>query len=102
MQLRERLNDMALQGTSWWVVARAQGELRQEVLPEPGADEVLVRMRASAISRGTESLVFHGAVPESEATRMRCPFQAGDFPWPVKYGYAAVGVVEREIGRAHV
>ena len=86
---------MALQGTSWWVVARAQGELRQEVLPEPGTDDVLVRMRASAISRGTESLVFHGAVPESEVTRMRCPFQGGEFPWPVKYGYAAVGVVER-------
>lgn len=85
---------MALQGTSWWVVARAQGELRRETLPEPGEGDVLVRTRMSAISRGTESLVFHGAVPESERARMRCPFQAGEFPWPVKYGYAAVGVVE--------
>jgi threonine dehydrogenase-like Zn-dependent dehydrogenase len=33
-------------------------------------------------------------VPESEWGRMRCPFQGGDFPFPVKYGYAAVGVVE--------
>jgi 2-desacetyl-2-hydroxyethyl bacteriochlorophyllide A dehydrogenase len=82
-------------GTAWWVVAEGAGELRRETLPEPADGQVLVRSRASAVSRGTESLVFHGRVPESERTRMRCPFQAGEFPWPVKYGYAAVGVVER-------
>jgi threonine dehydrogenase-like Zn-dependent dehydrogenase len=49
---------------------------------------------ASGISRGTESLVFQGKIPESEWARMRCPFQEGDFPFPVKYGYALVGVVE--------
>jgi threonine dehydrogenase-like Zn-dependent dehydrogenase len=49
---------------------------------------------ASGISRGTESLVFEGKVPESEWRRMRCPFQEGKFPFPVKYGYALVGVVE--------
>jgi len=81
--------------TAWWVVARGAGELREESLREPGDGEVRVRMVASAISRGTEALVFHGKVPESERARMRCPFQAGEFPWPVKYGYAAVGVVER-------
>jgi threonine dehydrogenase-like Zn-dependent dehydrogenase len=53
-----------------------------------------VRALVSAISRGTESLVFHGRIPESEWQRMRCPFQEGDFPFPVKYGYALVGVVE--------
>ena len=53
-------------------------------------------MRAlhSAISRGTEMLVFNGQVPPSEFERMRAPFQQGDFPAPVKYGYASVGVVE--------
>lgn len=53
-------------------------------------------MRAlhSGVSRGTESLVFRGEVPASEARRMRAPFQAGDFPGPVKYGYVSVGVVE--------
>ncbi|MBM3537694.1 MAG: dehydrogenase [Alphaproteobacteria bacterium] len=86
---------MAERATAWWVVAEGAGELRGEMLPEPAGGQVLVRSRASAISRGTESLVFHGNVPESERTRMRCPFQAGEFPWPVKYGYAAVGVVER-------
>jgi threonine dehydrogenase-like Zn-dependent dehydrogenase len=54
---------------------------------------VLVRTRYSALSRGTESLVFSGAVPETEHARMRAPFQAGAFPFPVKYGYAAVGTV---------
>jgi threonine dehydrogenase-like Zn-dependent dehydrogenase len=39
-------------------------------------------------------LVFRGEVPESEWRRMRCPFQEGEFPAPVKYGYSAVGVVE--------
>jgi len=54
----------------------------------------LIRTRCSAISRGTEGLVFRGEVPESEWQRMRCPFQDGEFPAPVKYGYSAVGVVE--------
>ena len=50
-----------------------------------------MRALVSGISRGTESLVFHGRVPASEWPRMRCPFQEGDFPYPVKYGYAMVG-----------
>jgi 2-desacetyl-2-hydroxyethyl bacteriochlorophyllide A dehydrogenase len=84
-----------MQGTSYWVVAPETGELRCEPLREPSDGQVLVRTRASAISCGTEALVFYGRVPPSERSRMRCPFQAGEFPWPVKYGYAAVGVVER-------
>jgi threonine dehydrogenase-like Zn-dependent dehydrogenase len=53
-----------------------------------------VRAIVSGISRGTESLVFNGRVPQSEWARMRCPFQEGEFPYPVKYGYAMVGQVE--------
>jgi len=60
----------------------------------PAADLLLVRAINSGISRGTESLVFRGLVPESEWARMRCPFQEGEFPFPVKYGYAMVGQVE--------
>jgi threonine dehydrogenase-like Zn-dependent dehydrogenase len=56
--------------------------------------ELLIRARASAISRGTETLVFRGEVPQSEWSRMRCPFQEGDFPAPVKYGYAVAGIIE--------
>lgn len=55
---------------------------------------VAVRTLYSGISRGTESLVFHGRVPPSQYDAMRCPFQEGQFPGPVKYGYMSVGVVE--------
>ncbi|MFP4263388.1 MAG: zinc-dependent alcohol dehydrogenase [Halomonas sp.] len=80
--------------TAFWTLAPGQGELRQEPLPLPGEGEVRVRALYGAVSRGTEALVFQGRVPESEWQRMRAPFQAGDFPWPVKYGYVSVGVVE--------
>ena len=63
-------------------------------LAAPGPDEVLVRTLRSAVSRGTESLVFDGRVPPSQYDAMRAPFQDGDFPGPVKYGYLNVGVVE--------
>ncbi|KPQ21418.1 zinc-dependent alcohol dehydrogenase [Halomonas sp. HL-93] len=79
--------------TAFWVTYPGCGELRQEALPAAGEDDVLVRTLYSGISRGTESLVFHARVPESEFTRMRAPFQSGDFPTPVKYGYANVGYV---------
>lgn len=55
----------------------------------------MVRTLYSALSRGTETLVFRGEVPPSEYSSMRAPFQAGDFPAPVKYGYISVGRVER-------
>jgi threonine dehydrogenase-like Zn-dependent dehydrogenase len=79
---------------AFWVTAPGQGEIRDEILRPPMAGEVLIRTEFSGISRGTESLVFNGRVPSSEYTRMRAPFQAGEFPAPVKYGYCNVGVVE--------
>ncbi|WP_019625453.1 zinc-binding alcohol dehydrogenase [Thioalkalivibrio sp. ALJT] len=79
---------------AFWVMAPGVGELRPHPLPEPGAGEVRVRTRFSAISRGTESLVFHGRVPASQYQAMRAPFQEGVFPGPVKYGYISVGVIE--------
>ncbi len=80
---------------AFWITAAGRGEIRDENLAAPGSDEVLVRTCYSAISRGTETLVFSGAVPPSEFQRMRAPFQVGDFPAPVKYGYINVGVVEQ-------
>jgi 2-desacetyl-2-hydroxyethyl bacteriochlorophyllide A dehydrogenase len=73
-----------------WTIAPGQAELRSETLPERGADQVLLHMLASGISRGTERLVLAGKVPENQHGVMRCPLQAGDFPFPVKYGYSAV------------
>jgi threonine dehydrogenase-like Zn-dependent dehydrogenase len=79
---------------AFWIGSPGRGEIRTERLNSPGPDEVVVRTLYSGISRGTESLVFRGEVPASEWQRMRAPFQDGDFPGPVKYGYANVGVVE--------
>ncbi|MCV0425736.1 MAG: zinc-binding alcohol dehydrogenase [Roseibium sp.] len=65
----------------------------------PEAGDVRIETLFSGISRGTEGLIFRGEVPESEWLRMRAPFQEGDFPFPVKYGYSNVGrVVEGDPG----
>ncbi|MGI9128107.1 MAG: zinc-dependent alcohol dehydrogenase [Roseomonas sp.] len=76
-----------------WTIAPNLAELRSEVLPARAPDQVLARMLASGISRGTERLVLAGKVPENQWGVMRCPLQAGDFPFPVKYGYSAVAQV---------
>jgi threonine dehydrogenase-like Zn-dependent dehydrogenase len=71
------------------------GEIRPAPLSAPGPGEVLVRTLHSGVSRGTETLVFRGGVPASQYSAMRAPFQDGEFPGPVKYGYLNVGVVEQ-------
>ncbi|GHF98183.1 MULTISPECIES: zinc-dependent alcohol dehydrogenase [Amycolatopsis] len=85
---------------AFWVQSPGSGELREERLPAPGPDDVLVRTLYSGVSRGTETLVFRGGVPASQHDVMRAPFQEGEFPGPVKYGYLNVGVVEQ--GPAHL
>lgn len=80
--------------TAFWTLAPGHGALREAPLPPPDHGEVAIRTLFSGISRGTESLVFEGGVPQSEWQRMRAPFQEGDFAGPVKYGYVSVGVVE--------
>ncbi|MFZ1828119.1 MAG: zinc-binding alcohol dehydrogenase [Candidatus Competibacteraceae bacterium] len=82
------------QTRAFWLVTPGRGELRNEQLTPPGPDEVQVRTLYTGISRGTESLVFRGEVPPSQYLAMRAPFQQGQFPAPVKYGYSNVGVVE--------
>jgi len=79
---------------AFWLRAPGAGEIRSHELPEVGPGEALVRTLHSGISRGTETLVFAGDVPPSQYDLMRAPFQDGDFPGPVKYGYLNVGVVE--------
>jgi 2-desacetyl-2-hydroxyethyl bacteriochlorophyllide A dehydrogenase len=79
---------------SFWTCPPGRGEIRRETLAAPGKGDLLVRTLYSGISRGTETLVFRGEVPASEYIRMRAPFQMGDFPGPVKYGYVNVGEVE--------
>ncbi|MEM0944305.1 MAG: zinc-binding alcohol dehydrogenase [Pseudomonadota bacterium] len=70
-----------------------QAEIREVTLPPLSEGWVEVETIASALSRGTERLVFNGQIPHSEFQRMAAPFQSGEFPFPVKYGYSAVGRV---------
>ena len=86
---------MVREAWAFWVREPGAGEIRPVRLPRPGPEDVLVRTLHSGISRGTEALVFGGRVPADQRTRMRAPFQEGDFPGPVKYGYLNVGVVEQ-------
>lgn len=77
-----------------WYVAAGRAELREEALLPLASGSVRVRALHGALSRGTEALIFAGRVPKSEFDRMRAPFMAGAFPFPVKYGYSVVGRVE--------
>src|SRR3954447_3029985 len=79
---------------AFWLRAPGQGEIRSVELAAPGPDDVVVQTLFSGVSRGTETLVFRGGVPAGQRARMRAPFQEGEFPGPVKYGYLNVGVVE--------
>jgi threonine dehydrogenase-like Zn-dependent dehydrogenase len=73
---------------AYWLREPGRGEIRRVALPEPGRGDVVVRTLWSGVSRGTETQAFRGGVPP------RAPFQEGDFPGPVKYGYLNVGAVE--------
>jgi threonine dehydrogenase-like Zn-dependent dehydrogenase len=79
---------------SLWYARKGVAELRTARLAPPAPGEATVRTQFSGISRGTERLVFEGSIGQSEWERMRCPMQEGTFPFPVKYGYCATGVIE--------
>ena len=77
----------------FWVQSPGHGEIVAANLPLRQEGEVLVRTLYSGISRGTETLVYRGEVPDSQHDVMRAPFQVGDFSGPLKYGYSSVGEV---------
>ncbi len=86
---------MRTDALAFWLREPGSGEIRPATLPDLGPGDVRVRTLRSGVSRGTETLVFRGGVPASQYAAMRAPFQEGDFPGPVKYGYLSVGVVEQ-------
>lgn len=96
-------SEAGAQATALWYVAPGECALNAVALPRADPGDCIVRTLWSGVSRGTERLVSQGRVPRDEWARMRAPFQQGEFPFPVKYGYCAVGVVEggpvRMIGR---
>ncbi|MFO7834470.1 MAG: zinc-binding alcohol dehydrogenase [Halohasta sp.] len=79
---------------SLYFVAPGEVEVREEPIPEPTADELLVRTTVSAVSPGTECLVYEGNVPSEMAADTTLDALSGSLSYPLKYGYAAVGVVE--------
>lgn len=78
---------------AYWATAPAKGEIRRQPLEAPLSEHILARTHFSGISKGTETKVATGGVPQSERERMRCPHQSGNFPFPVKYGYCSVAEV---------
>ena len=86
---------MQVDAQAFWLRGPGSGEIRALTLPGPEQNEVMVRTLRSGVSRGTETLVFRGGVPPDQYAAMRAPFQEGDFPGPVKYGYLNVGTVEQ-------
>lgn len=86
---------MRVDAHAFWLREPGRGEIRPVTLREPGPDEVIVRTMVSGISRGSETLVFGGHVPPEQYAAMRAPFQEGEFPGPLKYGYLSVGSVEQ-------
>jgi NADPH:quinone reductase-like Zn-dependent oxidoreductase len=88
------MNTSAETARAFWIMQPGAGHIREEALPPARDDEVLIRSLYSGISRGTETLIFTGRVPKTQYAAMRAPFQAGDFPGPVKYGYINVGRIE--------
>lgn len=69
-------------------------ELREEDLPALGADDVLVETICSAISAGTEMLIYQGRFPRDLETDSVISNLRGGFQYPTPYGYASVGVVK--------
>jgi 2-desacetyl-2-hydroxyethyl bacteriochlorophyllide A dehydrogenase len=79
------------EATAVWFPRARSVELRREQVPEPGPDEVRIDALASAISHGTEMLVYRGQVPPD--LELDLPTLRGSFSFPIKYGYACVGRV---------
>ena len=82
-----------MKASALWIVSAGDAELRETEL-QIAMGQLDIKTLFTGISRGTERLVFNGKVPDSEHETMRAPFQDGGFPFPIKYGYAAVGEVQ--------
>lgn len=74
-----------------WIIAPRQVAIRSETVPPPGFDQVRIAALVSAISHGTEMLVYRGQV--DPGLPLDLPTLAGSFALPIKYGYASVGRV---------
>jgi threonine dehydrogenase-like Zn-dependent dehydrogenase len=74
-----------------WFTAPRKLEVRPENLPAPAPGEVEIATLYSAISPGTEMLVYRGQFPQGMATDSEITSLEGEMSYPLQYGYAAVG-----------
>lgn len=81
-----------------YFTAPRQAEIREETLLAVGANDVLVETSCSAISAGTEMLIYQGHFPRDLETDSVISGLRGGFKYPLAYGYACVGTV-REMGK---
>ena len=85
--------------TSLYFLAPGNVDVRQEQLAQPGPNQVLVRTLLSAISSGSEMLLYHGQFPDNIDLDANIESLAGAATYPLKYGYSAVGeIIERGDG----
>ena len=80
-----------LKARALWFTAPRTAALREETVSSPGPGEVRVETIASAVSAGTEMLVYRGEVPED--LPLDLPTLEGSYAFPIKFGYAAVGYI---------
>ena len=72
-------------------------EVERSTLGSPGPGEALVKTLVSAISSGTEMLLYRGQMPGDLRLDESITALGGAMQYPIRYGYAAVGRVE-EVG----
>jgi 2-desacetyl-2-hydroxyethyl bacteriochlorophyllide A dehydrogenase len=78
---------------SLYFTAPGQAEIRQEALAQPGEGQALVQVLLSAISPGSELLIYRGQFPKDIPIDAGIAALSGDFNYPLKYGYATIGRV---------
>lgn len=88
---QNKVNDLTVHRLTY--TQKHHAKLQRVALKPLKEKEILVETHYSGVSRGTERLVYSGSVPTTEWQAMRCPNQAGDFDFPITYGYACVGKV---------
>ncbi len=77
-----------------WHINSRQSEIKTTAFATN--KQLKIKSLFSLISLGTEKLVASGKVPLELHQSMKIPYQAGDFSFPVKYGYSLVGEVISE------
>ena len=83
-----------MKSQSLWLIKKNKPKiLSKDIYYKKNNKTVLVKTLYSGISKGTENLVARGKIHKSQFKIMRCPFQDGNFSFPIKYGYINIGEI---------